>query len=273
MPSSIKPLHVNHINAVVEGFDDSVAHFREVYGAQFIKDLPGQDWHACLITIGTVIFELFVPHNFLLNARFGPHYIGLEYQVADAAAARRAVETRGIRIVRDLGVALHTHPADTFGVSVEIFDRSFHDDPPIEYLEPIKPVEYWRDEHPLGCTGLKRYSIVVSDIDAATKFLREFADATVVYEDRRPSAGARAVGMSVADTVAELLTPVEEGPIQRYLARYGDGIRATVFGVRDLQQAQSYFTARGIPIQAGDAPSTLAVAPEDNRGLRFEFSE
>ena len=50
-------------------------------------------------------------------------------------------------------------------------------------------------------------------------------------------------------------------------------MRSTVFGVRGLQQAQSYLSDRGIVLHPGDAPDTLAVRPDDNRGLLFEFAE
>jgi hypothetical protein len=274
MADSVKFLHMNHINAVVDGFDDSVAHFRDLYGAQLISDMPRAEWHACLITIGTVIFELFAPHDDLLHARFGPHYIGIEYQVPDTTEARKAADARGMRIIRDLGVAFHTHPADGFGIALEFYDHSFHDEvPPTPFLEPIRPIDYWRDEHPLGCTGLKRYSVAVSDLDGATKFFQTFTNADVLYEAPRPAVGARAVGLALGDTVAELLTPIEAGPIERFLARYGDGIRSTVLSVRDLEQARSYLTSRGFTLQAGDAPDTLAMAPADNCGLLFEFSE
>jgi catechol 2,3-dioxygenase-like lactoylglutathione lyase family enzyme len=263
---------MNHLNALVDGSEDSVAHFRDLYGAQYLLDLP--EFQSCLFIIGTVIFELFLPQDYLLNARFGPHYVGVEYQVPDTGEARQAVQDRGIRILGDIGVAFHTHPIDTFGVAVEIYHRNFHTEgPPKGYLEPIRPAAYWSDEHPIGITGLKRYSVVVSDMDAATNFFQEFMNATILYEEPRPAVGARAVGLALADTVAELLTPTEDGVIRRYLARYGDGIRSTVFAVRDLQRAQSYFADRGIELQPGDAPETLAIAPEDNCGLLFEFSE
>jgi len=271
MPESIRCLHMNHINAVVESLDD-VDRFRDLYGAQLILDLP--EFQSCLITMGTVIFELFVPQEYLLNARFGPHYVGLEYQVPDTGDARHAVQSRGIRILGDIGVAFHTHPADTFGVGVEIYHRNFHTEgPPNGYVEPIKQVDYWRDAHPLGLTGLTRYSVAVSDLEAATTFFEDFMNATVLYEAPRPAVGARAVGLALADTVAELLAPTEDGVMQRYLARYGDGIRSTIFAVRDLRQAQSYFADRSITLHPGDAPDTLAIAPEDNGGLLFEFSE
>jgi hypothetical protein len=215
-----------------------------------------------------------VPKDYLLNARFGPHYVGVEYQVPDTADARKAARARGIRLLGDIGVAFHTHPMDTFGVAVEIYHRNFHTQgPPNGYLEPIRPLAFWSDEHPLGITGLKRYSIVVSDIDSAANFFHDFMNATVVYEAPRPEIGARAVGLALGDTVAELLTPTEDGAIRRYLARYGDGIRSTIFAVRDLLQTKAYFADRGIALQPGDTPETLAIGPEDNCGLIFEFSE
>jgi len=272
MSEMIDCLHVNHLNALVENREDSLAHFRDLYGAQFLLDLPESE--ACLITIGTVIFELFIPQNFLLHARFGPNYNGLEYQVADMGEARKALRARGIRIVEDAEVAFYTHPADTFGVGMEFYHRNFHTEGiPNGYLEPIKPIDYWRDEHPLGCTGLKRYSLVVADIEAASRFFQECMGATILYEGPRPEVGARVVGLDLAGTVAELLAPLEDGVMQRHLARYGDGLRSTVLEVRNLQQAQTYFAERGITLQPGDAPDTLAIRPEDNRGLLFEFSE
>jgi catechol 2,3-dioxygenase-like lactoylglutathione lyase family enzyme len=273
MPKPLECLHMNHINAMVEDFEAGVDHLRDLYGAQFNLDLPGDHWHACLITIGGVMFEVFAPSQYLLHARFGPHYVGIEYQVPDADEARAEVLARGMRVIRELGVAIHVHPAEAFGVAWEFFGRSFHDDPPpVPYVEPLKPSEYWL-EHPLGYTGLKRYSVAVSDLESATEFFESFLGAKVIYRQARPAVAAQAVGFTLDDTVAELISPIGPGPIERYLARYGDGIRSTVFGVRDLDQASRYFSDRGITLHAGDAPETLAIAPEDNLGLLFEFSE
>ena len=111
---SIHCARVNHINLVLQDFDASIDYARKVYGAEFVLDIPERDWHACLIEMGRVMFELFVPHELLLHARYGPHYLGIEYQ-ADMAEVREAVAAHGIRIIRDVGIALHTHPADCLG--------------------------------------------------------------------------------------------------------------------------------------------------------------
>jgi catechol 2,3-dioxygenase-like lactoylglutathione lyase family enzyme len=264
---------MNHINAMVEDFEQSVDHLRDLYGAQFNLDLLGNQWHACLITVGGVMFEVFAPSEYLLNARFGPHYVGIEYQVPDVDEARAEVLARGMRVVRELGVAIHVHPAEAVGVAWEFYGLSFHDDPPPHrYVEPLKPSDDWR-EHPLGYTGLKRYSVAVSDLEAAGEFFEDFLGATNVYEEARPAVAARAAGFALADSVAELISPIGPGAIERYLARYGDGIRSTVFAVGDLDAARRYFAERGVVVHPGDAPDTFAIAPEDNLGLMFEFSE
>jgi|HubBroStandDraft_1064217.scaffolds.fasta_scaffold51371_2 catechol 2,3-dioxygenase-like lactoylglutathione lyase family enzyme len=267
-------LHMNHINAMVEDYDKSVDRFLDLFGAEFNRDLPGEHWHACLITVGGVMFELFAPTQYLLHARLGPHYVGIEYQVPDVDTARTEVAARGMRVIRELGAAIHVHPAEAFGVAWEFFNRSFHEVPaPVDYVAPLKPAAYWRDEHPLGFTGLKRYSVVVSDLELATEFMEDFLGGSVLYHEDRPAVAARAIGFRLDDTVAELISPTGAGPIERFLARYGDGIRSTVFGVRDLAQAERYFAERGVTLHPGDAPGSLAIAPEDNLGLLFEFSE
>jgi catechol 2,3-dioxygenase-like lactoylglutathione lyase family enzyme len=275
MPEAMECLHMNHINAVVEHFDESVAHFTGVYGAQFNYDMPGEHWHAYLMTIGGTMFQIFVPHEYILHARMGPYYVGIEYKVPDVEAARKELLSRNMRVVRELGEAFHVHPAEAFGVSWEFYHSSFQDpaESPIAYPEPIKPAEYWRDENPLGFTGLKRYSVAVGDLDAALEFAQGFLGAEQRYREDRPGVAAEAVGLELGDTTLELLTPRGPGEIASFLARYGDGIRSTVFAVKDLEQARKHLISQGVRLQDGDAPGAIAVAPEDNMGLLFEFSE
>jgi catechol 2,3-dioxygenase-like lactoylglutathione lyase family enzyme len=266
---------MNHINIVVDDYDDSVERFTDLYGAQVIMDMPRQDWHACLMVFGgAVIFELFAPHDTLLHARFGPHYVGVEYQVTDVDTAREAILARGGRVLRELDVAFHAHPAEGHGVAWEFYGESFHDvPPPNEFLEPIRPSTFWRDEHPLRSVGLKRYSLAVEDIEAARRFLEEVVNGTFLYEQDRPAVGAKAVGMALADTVIELLAPTEDGVISRHVARWGDGIRSAVFQVKDLEVAIDHFKGKGVDLLPGDGPDTLAIRPQDNCGILFEFCE
>ncbi|HEX7856556.1 MAG TPA: hypothetical protein VF503_23005 [Sphingobium sp.] len=272
MPQAIRPVRVNHINMVLEDFDSGIAHFRSLYGADVIADYPQKEWHAGLFEIGRVIFEPFVPPTWLLSSRYGAHYLGIEYQ-AEMEAVRAAVADHGVRIVRDIGLALHTHPADTFGVAFEFYDGSFHDrDWPLIGGQ-MKSADYWRDAHPLGLTGLKAVTIVAEDGEGATRFLQSFLSAEPAYEEARPDIAAHAIGLTVADAVIELLVPTGVGAIRRHLDRWGPGIRSTVLGVRDIGQAQLYFADQGVELALGDRPGGIAVPAEANRGVIFEFAE
>ena len=264
-------MRVNHVNLVLEDYETSVGHFEGLYGARFLRDLPQTAWHACLIDIGRVIFELFAPHDFFLSSRYGPHYIGIEYQ-ADMDEVREVLASQGIRIIRELDVACHVHPADCHGIAFEFYGGFFHDNDQFTD-EPMKPAEYWRDENPLGLTGLKAYTVAVPDFEEARDFFQGFLQHEVVYEEARPALAAKAVGLQVADAVLELVSPVGDGPLQRHLLQHGEGIRSTVFGVRDLDQAQRYFREHGVELVPGGAPDTLAIPTELNLGVIFEFSE
>ena len=271
MPHSIRPQRVNHMNAVLQDFDASIAHFEEAYGAEFMVDMPQKEFHACLFEMGQAIFELFVPWDFLVSARLGPHYVGLEWQ-ADIDEVRAALADHGVRTVRDIGIALHTHPEDCFGVAHEFYAGEFHTREWPLLGGRIKPAEYWADEHPLGLTGLKGYTHVVADIDAASDFYRTFLSAEPAFEQDRPAIGGRARGLKVADAVVELLTPSGPGWLLQRLRHQGEGILSTVFGVRDSAQALNHFVAKGIPVDVGTAEGNVAVPAEANHGIMFEFS-
>jgi hypothetical protein len=249
-----------------------VARFGELLGARFNADIPQPEWHAGLVNVGGVLFEVFSPAQFLLNARYGPHFVGIEYQVPDVAAARRVVQERGIRIVRDIGAAFHTHPADTYGIGLELFHKSFHAQENPTWFEPFRPEQYWRDEDSLGCIGLKRYSVVVADLTGAAAFFGELLGAEVCYEVVRHDA-VRVLGMELGDSLVDLMAPFGPGPVRDHLARYGDGIRSTVFRVCDLERAQRHFAALGVAVHPGDADDAIAIAPEDACGVLFEFAE
>jgi hypothetical protein len=272
MAKSVRARRYSHLNVVLEDFDASVKHLKELFGAVFMLDLPGPNWHACLMEIGGVIFEFFVPPHFMLNSRHGPHYLGIEYEV-DMEEARAAVASHNIRIMRDIVEAIHTHPADGFGLDYEFYGGTFYTADAPYVTTHVKPAEYWRDEHPLGLMGIKAYTQSVSDIDAGARFLQSFLQAEPVYEADRPGLAARAVGLRIADVVVELLTPTGDGPLRREMELVGQGIRSTVFRTRDIDRARKYFSDRRVQVIPGTAPGSIAIPPAANLGILFEFSE
>jgi len=272
MSAAIHPVRLNHFNLVLENFEASVTHFADLFGAELLADIPNPETHACLIEIGRTIFEIFIPRAWLLSARYGPHFVGLEYQ-ADMAVVRQAVAERGIRVVRDVGVALHTHPDDTLGVAFEFYDGYFHDRT-WDALDGrlMHSASYWADEHPLGITGLKCWTLAVHDLLQASEFLTGFIGARPAYEAERSGIAARAQGLRVADDVIELLAPTGPGELDAHLQRYGEGIRSVVFAVRDLDKVRGYFADRGVALVAGSLDGALAIPATNNLGVIFEFA-
>jgi hypothetical protein len=271
MAKSIHCVRVNHPNVVLENYEASLKHFEDVYDAEFLLDLRNPTMNACLINIGDVIFELFAPPIYLVNSRYGPHYLGIEYQ-ANMTEVRETLKEFGIRIVRDIDVAVHVHPADCLGIAFEFWDGYFHQNEEILRGHKMRPASYWPNG-PLGLRGLKAYTVAVHDLDRARDFLERFINAKVVYETERPSVGGRAIGLQVADAVIEIMTPTRDGSLKQHLAQYNDGIRSVVYRVGDIEKARKYFKDRKVPIVDGVAPNSIAVPPEANLGVIFEFAE
>ena len=276
MAKSVKCRRVSHTNLVIENLEASVAFLRDVYGGSFMLDLPGPDWHACLIEIGGLVVELFEPKNFMLSSRIGPHYLGIEYEV-DMAEARAAVADHGLRIMRDIGAAIHTDPADGFGADYEFFDGTFYGPEALHVTAHTLGAEHWA-AHPIGFTGMIGYTHAVADLPAASAFLQTFLGARPLYEVEREELGARAIGLRIADAVCELISPAganseNGGVLLREMLRTGQGIRSTVYGVRDVAATRNYLASKGLRVIAGTAPGSIAVDPRDNLGVLFEFAE
>ena len=271
MTRGIRPSAVNHMNVVLEDYDASIAHFTNLFGAVFLHDIKQQDFKAGLIDIGGVMYEMFVPKAFLFNMRYGAHYLGIEY-AADMEQVRKVVAEQGIRIARDIDVAIHTHPDDCFGVSFEFYGAPWAERTwPTTGLKLGKP-EYWR-EQPGGMAGQKAFTMAVHDLEAATRFMLSVFDTELAYDEDRPHIAARARGFRVADSDIELLAPVgRQGELFDHLLRYGQGIRSTVYRVKDVAQTQSFLGDRGVEVTVGSSPGSIAVPAHANLGVMFEFT-
>jgi catechol 2,3-dioxygenase-like lactoylglutathione lyase family enzyme len=133
----------------------------------------------------------------------------------------------------------------------------------------------WRDEHPLGVTGLHGLSIAVRDAAAATDWLTGLvAGAEVAYREPRAEGSADAVGVRIADHVVELVQPRgTAGPVADYIGRSGQRLRSVEFGVLDAGAARAYLEQKGLRTVVGSRDGAFAVAEGDNWGVRWEFAE
>jgi hypothetical protein len=89
----------------------------------------------------------------------------------------------------------------------------------------------------------------------------------------RPEAGATGAQLQVGDAIFELLAPTSDGALADYLARYGERIRSTVFRVADLARVEQHLGDQGFSLVPGDGEGALAITPEQNKHLLFEFTE
>jgi hypothetical protein len=264
---------MNHINAIVDGYADSVQHFRDRLGMDLPHEIPdsGDGTEACLMVLGGTMFEFFAPkergekgQGRLLD-KFGDHYIGVEYQVSDLAEARKLVAEKDIRIINDLGAAFFTYPGATFGIAWEIYDGNF--------AHYHKPADYWLNEHPMGLQGCDHITVAVNDAEAATNRLLELSSATRVGKVAHKNAASEGNRLHVGNIDWEIVQPTGNGPVADYLAQYGERIRSTVFKASDLSKAESYLKAQGFDAVPGDADGTIGIPPAQNKNLLFEFTE
>jgi hypothetical protein len=263
-------LDVQHVNVVHEDYEAVVAHYARLFDGVVVFDRLQPTWHACLMDVGGVLFEIFVPNEFFLHTRYGSHYLGIEYRVADIDAVRETLAARQVRVARDLGVAVHTRAADCHGVSLEFFDGDFHTDPDL-LDRPMRSAGYWRDEHPLGLVGLHGCTVAVRDLASATADFRALLEHEVVYEAPRPGVAGTAVGLRVGGVVLELLAPDGDGPLQHHLVEHGEGIRSTAFAVVDLDRVRGHFAERGIDLVPGSVPDSLAIPAPQHLDVLVEF--
>jgi catechol 2,3-dioxygenase-like lactoylglutathione lyase family enzyme len=266
-------IHPNHINAIVDGYEATIEHFRDRVGFTLDRRIPdsGDGTDACLMTLGGVMFEFFAPKERgergqgRLLARYDDHYIGIEYHVPDVTSAREFANEQGVRIINDLGAAFFTYPGNSFGIAFEIYDGDFN--------QLAQPAGYWETQHPLGLTGLARLTVAVESVEAAVARLHELAEVSEIGPVSRPRAGAKGVQLQVGTAVWEMLEPTGDGALADYLGRYGQRIRSTVFKAGNLAEVEKHLTAQGFDLIPGDADGALAINPAQNHNLLFEFTE
>jgi catechol 2,3-dioxygenase-like lactoylglutathione lyase family enzyme len=269
-----------HVNQLVDDFEAAAAFYARAFGArEFWRGWDEEQRRdASLFVIGDVCIELFAPRDdqSLLGAslaRFGNSWHSFEWQVPDLAAARAALGERGVRVTTYRpDEFLMVHPGDCHGMLLELCPLEMDGDPRIEAGWDPSP---WRDEHPLGVTGLHALSIAVRDRAAATTWLTDLvAGAGVVHDQPRDEVGADATGVRVADHVVELVEPRSAaGPVADYIARSGQRLRSIEFGVVDVDRARAHLADCGLRVVPGSRAGAIAVAESDNWGVRWEFAE
>ncbi len=272
----LQPEKVLHINQVLGPFEEANRFYADVFGA--VEYMNSHDPHehrdASLFVIGDTCFELFSPRDgeSLLGrnlARYGPGFHSFEWKVPDLEEARQAFLERGVRLPTDrAGSFFMTHPKDCHGLLIELHPHEMRDDP---RTGPGWSAAPWRDG-PLGIDRLNMMSTAVTDVDTAAGWLHDLTGADELYREDRPGVG-RAVGFWIGDTALELLEPAPVGPVAEFVARVGTRLRSVCFRVDDLDAAAEHLRGRGVRVVPGDLDGWVAVHPDDNYGVLWQFTE
>ena len=128
---------LNHVGVATPSIERSVAHYRDVLGAERIGDpfdLPAQGVRVCFVDTPNSQIELIEPLgadspivNFLAkNPLGGQHHVCFE--VPDIHAAKAWFEGKGARVLGEPRIGAHgtlvffVHPRDMGGVLTEIME-------------------------------------------------------------------------------------------------------------------------------------------------------
>lgn len=285
-PGQLQLLSVNHLNAVVDGYEAAVTCFTELFEGQFLMAIPPDgDLQACLVALGPVIFELFAPSGRQrgygkLLGRYGPYWHGVEYKVPNLAAAKEVLAGRAIRLLTEVNNEANpehsfvmTQPNDTGGVGLELYEGDWTaDPPPAPYQEPFHDREWWAEKHPLRLLGLRSFSLAAAELESAAGFWSSLTGSTVAYEEDRATVAARVVGLPLGDTVLEIAAPTGPGPVADHLAHHGPRLRAVTYQVADLGEVERFFGSKGVATAVGEHRDSLTADPSATLGLRFEFT-
>ena len=128
---------LNHVGVTTPSIEASVAHYREVMGAEVVRepfDLPAQGVRVCFVDTPNCQIELIEPlgdespiRTFLeKNPLGGQHHVCFE--VPDINAAKAWFEGKGARVLGEPRIGAHgtmiffLHPKDMGGVLTEIME-------------------------------------------------------------------------------------------------------------------------------------------------------
>lgn len=299
--TALELVQYNHMNVLVESYEGAVAHLSTVLGAQFLWEAPPNPFtRAGLVNFGGAIIEVVekrrpmgvrpdsvspIPGHrssfwyctgtagFIMNwDRLGPHFVGCEFLVRDLPAALERTRALGIRVNDQSEWHFFlTYAEQCHGISLEITNVDWYSDPsPLPYAAELQRADYWRDDHPLGITGY-RFSVALPDLGDTASFYADLCGATLEYHAERPTVAARSIGLRLGDIIVDFIAPTGPGPINAFVDKFGSQIRSMIFEVQDMQAVRRFFSERGVPIVSGDMEHSIAIVPDQNLGVLFQF--
>jgi len=283
---------IQHLNFVVDDYDAALRHFVDNLGARHNWELevPNRpdDLRCSLITLGPQLFEIFGPepgsrHGIArIRERRGAGFVGIEWGLGegsmnldDLVTAKKVLAEHGIRIKYEPvdrywpGTWLVSEPDDLFGLTLECFIGTWYVPEVAGYgMEPVAPVSFWRDEHPLGIHGLRNFTMAVHDVGAAAKRWQDLTGADEV--SCGPAADRMVRYFTAANTTMGLVAPTSDNQVGTYLDRRGESIYSVSYLVNDPAHVAVHLSSKAVPVERVN-DEVVVVPAEGNHGVRIEF--
>jgi hypothetical protein len=116
-----------------------------------------------------------------------------------------------------------------------------------------------------------RVQIAVRDREAAAQTFVDVFDAKVVGDDQVRTLAAKRRVVHAGTSEFELLEPAGDGPVQSYMAEWGEGLFAAGFSTNDVSALASRLSSKGLRFT--DEGGQLFIAPDQTPGLRMVISQ
>jgi catechol 2,3-dioxygenase-like lactoylglutathione lyase family enzyme len=290
-----KNFHIIHMSDDLTTLD---AWYDDVFGVDRFMDHQYSDVlkrYGSLVLIGDLCIEPMAPALDVEGwdqvaigrfwKRFGKRWHSIAWyteKAEDMGELFQQLVADGVRIYSGTGVpspdapppgALFTHPRTTI-TQLEFI-------PPPSPESPMRDPRFgagfdagkWTREHPLHILKSSHTTLAVTDMERARDLYVKSLGGTLLYEGEMPLDRTRSAFVAVgSDLIIELAQPLDDTtPIGADLASRGESLYSVSLRVRDLGEAESYLSSKGVRFAVRD-DRFLFSDPESSQGVVFGFT-
>lgn len=264
------------------------AMYRDVFGGECYYEgySPFEKRDASILAIGDAVIEPMAPAaeegadqmpvgRFF--GRFGAHLHSIALNVKGVPELYEHLRDHDIRVVGPGGsdptrmpaegaTSIYTHPKDTHCL-LEFVDFGPELMPGCPRLEADWDPTRWRDDHPMHLDGLSHVTVLVRDLEQATRFFAGVLGCPVFHEERSTEAGTASRFVLIgSETVIELAQPIVQGTrAAADMAANGECVHAVTLRSVDLDAAVAHLGAHAIGV-VDRTEDTVVLDPADTFG-------
>ena len=218
------------------------------------------------------------------QARHGRHLHSIAWYVTDEGPLWDRLTASGVRVNGGTGTPQTGRPplVSTGGIFAHPKDAHCQ----LEFMavgdagymatDPRKAADFsakfWTDEHPLGIQRTSHLTVVVRDLEKASKLYEEALGGRKFHTATSAENGTESAFFAVGPGPAvELAMPVGPGLAQDDLKQHGEIMHAVSFRVRDLAAAEAHMRKHAISVR-DRTDQTITLEPDDTYGAIFRLT-